>query len=971
MAYERLDKTYTDGQIWDEKAVSRIDDAIESLDKVLNVRQFDIIKHRQSTNLFDKNAYEFDNDFYVANRINNKAFSDSGTYGGGGWKNIPVEAGKSYVLCINNTVTLTDMNNTEYGVFMNTWFLDADKKVVMCAPYSANNQYYYYAYTDGVRDEIALGEVAYNTRKATISNYDGSTTYRTGTNCIIITIKDESIKYINVQIGVPAWGGFQINNDFNTRGHLTETEIATIVNSFQINEGTELLPYEEYWYEEYTEIGVESELTRIENTFTKEKILSTNILQPTWFLNHVYMQYNKSLNVGDDGNYKFEADNYKRGAMLQIPVSVGNYVLCANDLQTVGNKQFGYFGQVYFVNALGNIVTYKSAVAGNPYFIKYPDFLNDPTKADATGYGTNTLKISILDESITEMYVVLQDNDKNSYGLWLNYENENGLTDVEMSSLLYNMQLNVGSNVLPYEAWDADKGYQRFLKAEYVEGLTTFKEDIAASVEELVSSAVSKEVNMVCTIEENDLLIRCKQWEADKDLVWYCHKISPSASSNKYFNFDSINTCPHTTPDEEYPILTSWKGASDDLFPSQIYGSYIGGNHGFYCVNKITATAHGKTEADIGSVWTCSEKTYCLVKVIDENTLWMVWFNDTMMSNGYMKMGSPSGTMTHTSGATNTADIVIESQTGTQLWKCQNKYSIKLFVDGIEQDLFTNGYYTGDKIEILTQYNVIYVPAMLNYLMANVGNNTNDSQCSEEIDDYYFTVYINYQFNRNGSVSTYSSYYANRDILYGTFGLVQSMQIGKYGYIPDTKNYEVLTSQEDKSYLNFAKEDWKAEDKIPYRYYQFNNLETSYTKGMALIYDRSIGYGDNTKRLQYCDDAGHFNGTTRKMYPNLVNRVTMTPGMLIDGMAARVPLYKYDPDLTSIGWYWCSDDIILMIDTHASVNKDIVLPDYMNNYRVEILDKTDSCNVAQTYIFNNKLRFQCTDYGYAVLRLYK
>lgn len=60
-----------------------------------------------------------------------------------------------------------------------------------------------------------------------------------------------------------------------------------------------------------------------------------------------------------------------------------------------------------------------------------------------------------------------------------------------------------------------------------------------------------------------------------------------------------------------------------------------------------------------------------------------------------------------------------------------------------------------------------------------------------------------------------------------------------------------------------------------------------------------------------------------------------------------------------------------MIDTHNSVNKDIVLPDYMNNMRIEVLDKTDSMNFNQTYVFNNKLRVQCTDYGYLVLRLYK
>lgn len=60
-----------------------------------------------------------------------------------------------------------------------------------------------------------------------------------------------------------------------------------------------------------------------------------------------------------------------------------------------------------------------------------------------------------------------------------------------------------------------------------------------------------------------------------------------------------------------------------------------------------------------------------------------------------------------------------------------------------------------------------------------------------------------------------------------------------------------------------------------------------------------------------------------------------------------------------------------MIDTHNAINKDITLPDYMNNMRIEQLDVTDSVTLGQTYIFNNKLRVIASDYGYAVLRLYK
>jgi hypothetical protein len=60
-----------------------------------------------------------------------------------------------------------------------------------------------------------------------------------------------------------------------------------------------------------------------------------------------------------------------------------------------------------------------------------------------------------------------------------------------------------------------------------------------------------------------------------------------------------------------------------------------------------------------------------------------------------------------------------------------------------------------------------------------------------------------------------------------------------------------------------------------------------------------------------------------------------------------------------------------MIDTHKPVDKEITLPKYMNDMRIEILDKTESVACNQTYLFNRKVRFTSDGYGYLVLRLYK
>ena len=477
---------------------------------------------------------------------------------------------------------------------------------------------------------------------------------------------------------------------------------------------------------------------------------------------------------------------------------------------------------------------------------------------------------------------------------------------------------------------------------------------------------------MSCLIQGNDFYIRAKQFEESQDMVWHLEKIN-STGGNKYFNIQSMNVCSKAANDEQLPnVLTSWKWAGDDLAPPVIQGAYIAANHGYTCVDKIVHTAHGKTTADIGSVYkdNSTNKTYVLTHVYNENTLGLVHFDDASMKSGVMSYGNPAigATLVCQSNAKNTNNIVVESRAADQLWPCFNHYTINFYVDGIEKDLNEDAILEGNRFEVITQYDVIYVPAMLEYLMENLGNVTNIN--SDDIEQSYMTMYINHQFNRNGSVSTYSSFYMPRDIRVGYIGLVQSYRISEtpYTYVPDTTTYQTPVLHELNADAEFLRSTWTSADKVPYRYYQF--ADDTFGKGVIQTYDRTVGWGKNEERLQHISHAGRFSSAA-KMYTAFISGCDIPAGTYFDGLAARIPLHKYDQDLTSVGWYWCSDDIILMIDTHNSVNKDIILPDYMNNMRIEKLDVTDSVTLGQTYIFNNKLHFQCTDYGYAVLRLYK
>lgn len=499
----------------------------------------------------------------------------------------------------------------------------------------------------------------------------------------------------------------------------------------------------------------------------------------------------------------------------------------------------------------------------------------------------------------------------------------------------------------------------------------------------------TEEPSMICYINGNYIYVRAKSFDDQNDIYWMTEKISKSY--NGFFNLRSISTCPTTNADNK-PTANNklWKSTSDDICPIQVWGEHVGGNHGYNCVDKLTVPDHGKTDADIGSVWTDSGgNTYVLVFVYDANTLGVVRYNEEMKTTGKMECKAGVDTpLSHKSGATNTAAISVKSQSKEQLRICSNNHSLKLYVDGIEKDLNTNAIYHGDRIEFLAVYDVIFVPAMLEYLMANVGKNTKDSQHDEKIQDHYYRLSTRYQFNRNGSITQYHTYtiYKTFDVGYG--GLVQSGRFAEndpkntsyignpYIYTPDTIYDDLICHNTTDTEYKMFQNTWRDSNKVPYRYFQFSDDKAD--KGMCLAYDRSVGWGLNEERLKHIDVknngyAGRYRQNTKKMYPAFFCGGGFKAGLSFDGVACRIPLRKHDEDLTAMGWYWLGDDIVLMIDSHKAVDKDIFLPAYMNGMQIEVLDRTGSVECVQSHISDRKLRYNTngSTKDYLVLKLSK
>lgn len=117
------------------------------------------------------------------------------------------------------------------------------------------------------------------------------------------------------------------------------------------------------------------------------------------------------------------------------------------------------------------------------------------------------------------------------------------------------------------------------------------------------------------------------------------------------------------------------KSSSDDVPPYRLMETKIGANHG-YPMAMITAVGHGKTKADIGSVYTLEGGEYVLVGIPSSSRLYMVARTS--------KPEVPMGRFVHVSGGTNSVEIMATASVPKQLHPAISNYNARVLVDGRE-----------------------------------------------------------------------------------------------------------------------------------------------------------------------------------------------------------------------------------------------------------------------------------------------
>jgi hypothetical protein len=252
-------------------------------------------------------------------------------------------------------------------------------------------------------------------------------------------------------------------------------------------------------------------------------------------------------------------------------------------------------------------------------------------------------------------------------------------------------QVEKGSQVTPYEAFG------------YVVSELLFTEEQKTKIKDIVTPTVSK-IKGVKVVKNGESFNLSSQFNSDKQITI---RTVRNGSLNGSFNFvetlvgsDSIHTI------------------GDDITPIRTFTT-VGANHGYTNIQEITMSSHGKTAADLGSIWTDGVTNYTLLKISGNVLTFGCPYTVTDGVTSSLKV-DPIANLSHVSGATNTSVIDITTRSATpQLYPSINNISVKYILDG--EEITEDGEYFGTELQVQEQYDVMDYKAIIDYAQSNIG----------------------------------------------------------------------------------------------------------------------------------------------------------------------------------------------------------------------------------------------------------
>jgi hypothetical protein len=507
------------------------------------------------------------------------------------------------------------------------------------------------------------------------------------------------------------------------------------------------------------------------------------------------------------------------------------------------------------------------------------------------------------------------------------------------------VQMNEGNTLYQYDEYGTNA---ILVRQKNVVGLPEMAEDV-----NYMLSRIKPEERVTVTLSDGDFSVR-SAWDAENDISIFG---SMHAGANRIVKFNTLKVVPKGTDHSQITAGSLWGWIDDDIAPIKFNNSFMGGNHGYSAGYTLTfSESHSLTNTAIGSSFTDeNNQEYVLLSIPSKTTL-LVCSTYTGDVNAPLLEVAPFGSITG-----NGVTLAFTKATATQICPAVNHVHSSIWVDGCREAM-ENGSYKGKFVDIVEQYDIIDIPAMLTYLSENAGNNTNTSYYSDAITQRYCRVTNIYRFTERGVCTVWATLDFETTMLVGYAGLVQTACVqGDYYSVP-LSNKATLSALTGTT--NIAKENWSNESVPPNRVYLYTSPELE--KGVVVGY-APVGDGTSEARAQNVTTALQIYGATKKLYPRFIqNKVGVKS---YSGVAYRIPLNAYTEEVPSVAWYYVGSDIYLLLNIQSAVATYIPLPEHMRGMKAEIVETDGDIDLPYAFVSTLGLRVVTNGYGSAVIKL--
>ncbi len=331
------------------------------------------------------------------------------------------------------------------------------------------------------------------------------------------------------------------------------------------------------------------------------------------------------------------------------------------------------------------------------------------------------------------------------------------------------------------------------------------------------------------------------------------------------------------------------KSSSDDAAPYHALDTTIGANHG-YRRGDATVASHGKTQADVGSVWASVGVEYVLIGIKDANTL--------VLTRRDLNSPVPAGDFTHVSGATNTAGFSVTAvSSGWWFGGIANRECICI-VDGVEAADRLGSYAYSRTVQFHESYDVLDRADTVEWFVNNPGTS---SVRAEGVPA--FSVSLVHQFDHEGNYTIYSDFVARKDGVALTDIMVtqaQRMNVSGDGavnyYVPKAlpfthegslRDWAMIDTSDTSGWATRAQFTPARCDPSGILADRLVMLSDSY--GFALGYAPVQDASPATRRANATVKALEISTSSGKIYPSLIDKgpLTLNKGDVFKGVAYR------------------------------------------------------------------------------------